>query len=61
MLNYILVFKIKGDEWSLGWNVGLVYKFNENYCWGLVYYLVVDVKFKGEYLNVFLMVYNVFI
>ncbi len=52
------VSKIKGDKWSLGWNVGITYKLNENHRWGLAYHSAVNVKFKGEYSNQFPVDYN---
>ena len=52
------VSKIKGDKWSLGWNVGITYKLNENHRWGLAYHSAVNVKFKGEYSNQFPVAYN---
>ena len=61
MPNHTSVSKIKGDEWSLGWNAGLAYKLNENHRWGLAYHSAVDVKFKGEYSNAFPTAYNAFI
>ncbi|SUT90721.1 porin [Actinobacillus lignieresii] len=45
------VARVSGDEWSLGWNAGLVYELNENHRWGLAYHSPVDVKFKGHYSN----------
>lgn len=45
------VARIKGDEWSFGWNAGLSYELNENHRWGLAYHSAVDVKFKGKYRN----------
>ncbi|SUT95753.1 outer membrane protein P1 [Actinobacillus lignieresii] len=45
------VARVSGDEWSLGWNAGLIYELNENHRWGLAYHSPVDVKFKGHYSN----------
>ncbi|WGE36919.1 outer membrane protein transport protein [Actinobacillus genomosp. 1] len=45
------VARVSGNEWSLGWNTGLVYELNENHRWGLAYHSPVDVKFKGHYSN----------
>lgn len=53
-----VVSRIKGDEWSLGWNAGLTYELNENHRWGLGYRSAVNVKFKGEYSNDFPVAYN---
>lgn len=52
------VSKIKGDEWSFGWNAGVSYELNENHRWGLAYHSAVNVKFKGEYSNGFPVQYN---
>ncbi|WP_150539481.1 porin [Actinobacillus vicugnae] len=52
------VSKIKGDEWSFGWNAGLSYELNESHRWGLAYHSAVDVKFKGNYSNDFPVAYN---
>lgn len=45
------VARVKGDEWSFGWNAGLTYELNENHRWGLAYHSPIDVKFKGQYSN----------
>ena len=41
--------KLKGDKWGYGWNVGLVYEFNENNRIGLAYHSHVDIKFDGDF------------
>ncbi|MDY5107020.1 MAG: outer membrane protein transport protein [Actinobacillus minor] len=45
------VSRIRGEEWSFGWNAGLTYELNENHRWGLAYHSAIDVKFKGKYRN----------
>ncbi|MCK3655730.1 hypothetical protein A4G19_08170 [Pasteurellaceae bacterium Macca] len=52
------VSRIKGDEWSFGWNAGISYDLNENNRWGLAYHSAVNVKFKGDYRNGFPTAYN---
>lgn len=52
------VSKIKGDEWSFGWNAGISYELSENHRWGLAYHSAVNVKFKGDYSNGFPVQYN---
>lgn len=46
-----VIAKIKGNEWSFGWNAGVSYDVNENHRFGLAYHSAVNVKFKGKYSN----------
>lgn len=47
------VSRLKGKKWGFGWNVGLVYEFNENNRIGVAYHSQVDINFKGQYANQF--------
>ncbi|HHE3606084.1 TPA: outer membrane protein transport protein [Pasteurella multocida] len=46
-----IVSKLQGDKWGFGWNVGLVYEFNDTNRVGIAYHSQVDINFKGQYSN----------
>ncbi|MGC6342432.1 outer membrane protein transport protein [Bisgaard Taxon 45] len=48
-----IISKLQGDKWGFGWNVGLVYEFNERNRIGVAYHSQVDIDFKGQYSNQF--------
>ncbi|MGC6377603.1 outer membrane protein transport protein [Bisgaard Taxon 45] len=48
-----IISKLQGDKWGFGWNVGLVYEFNEHNRIGVAYHSQVDIDFKGQYSNQF--------
>lgn len=52
------IARLSGDEWSFGWNAGLMYEINENHRLGVAYRSAVNVKFKGNYSNQFPTVFN---
>ncbi|QLB19161.1 porin [Mannheimia granulomatis] len=52
------IARLSGDEWSLGWNAGLLYEINERNRLGFAYHSAVNVKFKGQYSNAFPAVFN---
>ncbi|HHW7506835.1 TPA: outer membrane protein transport protein [Mannheimia haemolytica] len=58
MQNNTEVARVKGDEWSLGWNAGLMYEINERNRLGVAYHSAVNVKFKGQYSNGFPTAFN---
>lgn len=58
MQNNTEVARVKGDEWSLGWNAGLMYEINERNRLGVAYHSAVNVKFKGQYSNDFPTAFN---
>ncbi|MDG6895851.1 outer membrane protein transport protein [Volucribacter amazonae] len=39
---------LQGDAWGLGWNVGLLYEFNENNRIGFAYHSAYDLDFKDK-------------
>ena len=58
MQNNTEIARVKGDEWSLGWNAGLMYEINERNRLGVAYHSAVNVKFKGQYSNGFPTAFN---
>ncbi|WHP46280.1 outer membrane protein transport protein [Mannheimia bovis] len=58
MQNGTEVSRVHGDEWSLGWNAGLMYEINERNRLGIAYHSAVNVKFKGHYSNAFPTAFN---
>ncbi|WP_301098964.1 outer membrane protein transport protein [Otariodibacter sp.] len=55
MENETIIHRLTGDKWALGWNVGLLYEFNEKNRIGFAYHSPIKVKFKGQYSNTLLM------
>lgn len=44
-----IISELKGHKWGTGWNVGLLYEFNDNNRIGLTYRSKVDLNFNGDY------------
>ncbi|QBQ63017.1 hypothetical protein EXH44_01610 [Actinobacillus indolicus] len=61
MPNDTVVSRLKGDELSFGWNVGISYDINENNRLGVAYHSPVNVKFKGQYSNGFPTAFNTYL
>lgn len=58
MENNTEIARVQGNEWSLGWNAGLMYEINERNRLGFAYHSAVNVKFKGLYSNNFPTAFN---
>ena len=43
------IHRLEGDTWGYGWNVGVLYEFNENNRIGLAYHSHVSLDFDGDY------------
>lgn len=61
MENGTEISRLNGDEWSFGWNAGLLYEINERNRIGAAYHSAVNVKFKGQYSNGFPSQFNALI
>lgn len=46
-----VISRLTGNKLGFGWNIGLVYEFNENNRIGLAYHSQVKLNFKGKYSN----------
>ncbi|MGB0992977.1 MAG: OmpP1/FadL family transporter [Akkermansiaceae bacterium] len=42
------LFDLQGDDWSIGWNIGLLYQLNESTRIGLHYRSTFDLKIEGD-------------
>lgn len=45
------IVDLKGDDWGLGWNAGLLLNINERNRLGIAYHAPVKLKFKGNFNN----------